>query len=421
VKFQKKKNKNSPNEFPKSEKRVLKTPFVPLPAGTFDAHTGTLGVHDGTLVVGNGTLVAGNRNLVAGDGTLVAGAGTLAECPETFRGQGIIFGNSSKSNRYYEQFQILPINFHRRNMMSINLSRRRFLGNVAFLTASVFSVPLSGQQNQISAQQNPNKPDPLETLEQYVPQGTLKQASSRFIVNQLGMEKAIAVCKRIGLFGIDLLDPNEWDIVRENGLVVTMGRAPGHGGIPKGFNNPENHDLLTEVYSKWIPVAAEKDVPNLIFFSGNRNGIGDEEGLENCVKGIQRIVPLAEKHGVTLCMELLNGKDHKDYQADRTSWGAELCDRVGSERVKLLYDIYHLQRSEGDLINNINKYHSVIGHYHTAGNPGRRDIDETQEIYYPAVIQAILKTGFTGYLAHEFSPKNGMNSLRRAVEICDVR
>ncbi|MDR3234610.1 MAG: TIM barrel protein [Planctomycetaceae bacterium] len=300
--------------------------------------------------------------------------------------------------------------------MTARFIRRDFLRSTALLAAAAFGVPLYAQQKKDDKPQS----DPLETLEEYVPKGPLKQASARFIVNRLGIEKAVAVAKRIGLHGIDLLDPPEWDIINAAGLTVTMGRVPGHGGIAKGWNNPENHPLLIEVYSRWIPVAAEKKVPNLIFFSGNRNALTDEEGLNNCAKGLKQIAALAEKHNVTLCMELL-GKDHKDYQADHTAWGAELCKRIGSERVKLLYDIYHLQRSEGDLINNIRQYKDFIAHYHTAGNPGRKDIDGTQEIYYPAVVKAILETGFTGYLAHEFTPLNGMESLRRAVQICDVR
>jgi hydroxypyruvate isomerase len=207
----------------------------------------------------------------------------------------------------------------------------------------------------------------------------------------------------------------------KNDLIVTMGSVPGNGGISNGFNRLENHDLLVELYNKHIPLAAEKKVPNLICMSGNRAGISDEEGIENCVIGLKKIMPAAEKYGVTVCMELLNDKDHKDYQACSTPWGAEVCHKVGSERMKLLYDIYHMQRMEGELINNINKYKDVIGHYHTAGNPGRKDLDEEQEIYYPAVVKAILKTGFNGYFAHEFSPKDGMNSLRRAMITCDVQ
>jgi len=297
-------------------------------------------------------------------------------------------------------------------MNNMIFSRRRFLQGAAALATGAFLSSGVAQEA---------KPDPLETLETYTPKGPLKQSSARFIVNQFGIDKAVAICKRIGLVGIDLLDPPEWDVMLQNDLVATMGRVPGNGGIPKGFNRLENHDLLVELYSEHIPLAAKKKVPNLICFSGNSDGISDEEGMKNCIIGFKRIMPVAEKHGVTLCMELLNDKDHKDYQASTTPWSAEICRKVGSERIKLLYDIYHMQRMEGELINNITQYKDVIGHYHTAGNPGRKDLDDTQEIYYPAVVKAILKTGFTGYLAHEFSPKDGMNSLRRAVEICDVQ
>jgi hydroxypyruvate isomerase len=297
-------------------------------------------------------------------------------------------------------------------MNNLNLTRRRFLQGTAALASGAF-LPLGFAQQA--------QPELVDALEAYTPKGPLKQAACRFIVNRLGLDGAIILCKKFGLHGIDLLDPNEWDKVTESGLVVTMGRVPGNGGIPQGFNRLENHDLLVELYSRYIPLAAEKKVPNLVCFSGNRAGISDGEGMENCVIGFKRIAPVAEKYGVTLCMELLNDKDHKDYQACTTPWSAEICRKVGSERIKLLYDIYHMQRMEGELINNITKYKDFIGHYHTAGNPGRKDLDDEQEIYYPAVCRAILKTGFTGYFAHEFSPKDGMNSLRRAVENCDVQ
>ena len=306
-------------------------------------------------------------------------------------------------------FITMIINTRETLMTNSHLSRRRFLQRTAVLAAGAL-LPIGCAQ-----------PDPLETLDAYVPQGPLKQSACRFIINLFGIDKAVEICKRLGLVGIDLLDPPEWDVMLKNNLVATMGRVPGHGGISKGFNRRDNHDLLFELYAKHIELAAVKKVPNLICFSGNRAGLGDEEGMENCVVGLKRIMPVAEKHGVTLCMELLNDKDHKDYQACTTPWAAEMCHRVGSERMKLLYDIYHMQRMEGELINHINKYKDVIGHYHTAGNPGRKDLDDEQEIYYPAVVRAILKTGFNGYFAHEFSPKDGMNSLRRAIETCDVQ
>ena len=294
------------------------------------------------------------------------------------------------------------------------ISRRHFLQTATALSIGFWAGSARSQTDTTFS---------LDSLAAYQPQGPLRQSVARFIVNQLGLENAMNVCKRIGLCGIDLLDPPEWEPMLANGLLVTMGRVPGHGGAGGrgAFNQVENHDFLFELYSDAIALAASKKVPNLICFSGNRKGLSDEQGLENCVVGFKRIAPVAEKHGITLCMELLNEKDHKDYQASTTPWGAEVCRRVGSERIKLLYDIYHMQRMEGELINNIRKYKDVIAHYHTAGNPGRRDIDETQEIYYPAVVKAIIETGFQGILAHEFTPKNGMESLRRAVEICDVK
>jgi len=220
------------------------------------------------------------------------------------------------------------------------------------------------------------------------------------------------------MVGVDLINEGEWDIVNSNDMIVTMGNGPGP--IERGFNRMQNHDRLVEGFERLIPIAAEKKVPNLICFSGNREGISEEEGLENCAAGLQRVMPTAEKHGITIIMELLNSKQHKDYQCDHTAWGAELVKKIGSERFKLLYDIYHMQMMEGDIIDTIRKNKDVIGHYHTAGVPGRRDLDDKQEIYYPAVIQAIKATGFKGFVAHEFMPKNGIQSLCEAVQVCDV-
>ena len=254
---------------------------------------------------------------------------------------------------------------------------------------------------------------------EYTPKGKIKQSVSKWCYGNQPLDKFIGICKKLGMPGIDLIDESSWDLMLKNDMVVTMGNMPGWG-IPNGFNREKNHDKLVEDYGKWIPIAAEKKVPNLICFSGNRQGISDEEGLEVCVKGLKRIAPIAEKHKVTICMELLNSKDHRDYQCDMTPWGGEMCRRVGSERIKVLYDIYHMQRMEGDIINMINQYKDIIGHYHTGGNPGRSDIDDSQELYYPAIMKAIQKTGYDGYVAHEFLPKNGIQSLRNAVEICDV-
>jgi hydroxypyruvate isomerase len=258
-----------------------------------------------------------------------------------------------------------------------------------------------------------------DTIEALSVKGDIRQSVSKWCFNNIPLDEFCKICKKIGMVGVDLIGENDWDTVNKHGLIVTMGN--GVGGIAKGFNKLANHDELVKGYERLIPIAAEKKVPNLICMSGNREGISDEEGMANCVTGLKRIVPLAEKHGVTLCMELLNSiRDHKDYHADRTAWAAEIAQKVDSERFKLLYDIYHMQIMEGNLIDTIKKYQKWIGHYHTAGVPGRLDLDDKQEIYYPPVMQAIKDTGYKGFVAHEFRPKNGIQSLRDAVKICDV-
>jgi hydroxypyruvate isomerase len=209
--------------------------------------------------------------------------------------------------------------------------------------------------------------------------------------------------------------------VKKAGLICAMCNGPDSIGY--GWNRVEHHDDLLPKFEKAIPQVAEFGFPNIITFSGVRKGMSNEEGLENCVKGLQRLAPIAEKHKVTVCLELLNSKvDHKDYMADHAAWGVELCKRVGSERFKLLYDIYHMQIMEGDLIRTIRRDHQCIGHYHTGGVPGRNEIDDTQEIKYAAVMRAIVATGFKGFVAQEFIPKrpDPLASLKQAIEICDV-
>ncbi len=257
-----------------------------------------------------------------------------------------------------------------------------------------------------------------EEVEALTVKGDIRQSVSKWCFGKIPMDEFCKICKKLGMVGIDLVGENDWDTVNKHDMIVTMGN--GVGTIPKGFNRLENHDKLLEGYERLIPIAAEKKVPNLICFSGNREGISEEEGLANCVVGLKRLMPTAEKHGVTIIMELLNSKGHKYYQCDHTAWGAELARKVGSERFKLLYDIFHMQIMEGDLIDTIRKNKDVIGHYHTAGVPGRQDLDDKQEIYYPPVIKAIKETGFKGFLAHEFLPKNGIQSLRDAVKLCDL-
>ena len=244
-------------------------------------------------------------------------------------------------------------------------------------------------------------------------------------------------CGKLGLESVELLGPDQWAAVKKAGLTCAMCNGPDSIGY--GWNRVEHHDKLVAAFEKAIPQVAEAGFPNIITFSGNRKGkengvdykVSDEEGIEICVKGLKRIVGVAEKYKVTMIVELLNSKvDHKDYMADHTAWGVEVCKRVGSERLKLLYDIYHMQIMEGDVIRTIrgDKGRGIesaapyIGHYHTGGNPGRNEIDDTQELYYPAIMKAIVDTGYKGFVAQEFVPKRAdkIASLKQGVEICDV-
>jgi hydroxypyruvate isomerase len=222
----------------------------------------------------------------------------------------------------------------------------------------------------------------------------------------------------IGLTAVDLLTADEWPVAREFGLTCSMGSGLG-GTIVDGLNDPANHDAIVKGLVEGIPRAAGAGVPNVITFFGNRRGRSDQDAIANSVAALQRVAPGAEKHGVTVCIELLNSKvDHKDYQGDRTAYGVEVVRRVGSPRVKLLYDIYHMQIMEGDVIRTIRDHQQWIAHYHTAGVPGRHEIDDTQELFYPAIFRAIRETGFTGHLAHEFIPvRDPLTSLRDAVAL----
>jgi hydroxypyruvate isomerase len=217
-----------------------------------------------------------------------------------------------------------------------------------------------------------------------------------------------------------LLDEKDWAVVKSHGLVCAM--ANGFGSIPVGFNRPDNHDKLVADATAMIPKAAAAGVPNIVCFSGNRAGLSDGEGITNCIAGFRRITPLAEQHGVTLCLELLNSKvDHKDYQADHTAWGVQVVQGVNSPRLKLLYDIYHMQIMEGDVIRTIRQNFAHIAHFHTGGVPGRNEIDDTQELNYRRVMQAIADLGFTGYVAQEFVPKRDpIQSMKEAFDICNV-
>lgn len=233
-------------------------------------------------------------------------------------------------------------------------------------------------------------------------------------------QRLIQEAKRVGYQGFDMPPREQWDAIREAGMRISI--IVGHGTLTEGLNDPKNHSRIEEELLKNIDLAVQYEIPALICFSGNRRGRSDQEGLENTVKGLQRVVKVAEEKKVTLCVELLNSKvDHPDYQCDHTSWGVEMCRRVNSPAVKLLYDIYHMQIMEGDLIRTIRNNIRYIAHFHTAGNPGRRDLDEHQEIYYPAVMRAIAETGFSGFVAHEFVPKEDpIRALRKTYELCSV-
>jgi hydroxypyruvate isomerase len=248
----------------------------------------------------------------------------------------------------------------------------------------------------------------------------LKQSVSRWCYGKLSLEDLCTASKAIGLTAIDLLDEKDWNTPRQFGLVCAM--ANGFGSIPKGFNRPDNHDKLVADAERMMPLAAAAGVPNIVCFSGNRAGMSDGEGIANCIAGLKRITPTAERVGVTLCMELLNSKvDHHDYHADHTAWGVQVVQGVGSPRLKLLYDIYHMQIMEGDVVRTIRANAQHIAHYHTGGVPGRNEIDDTQELNYRRVAQAIAESGFGGFIAHEFVPlRDPIRSLGEAFAICDV-
>ncbi len=252
--------------------------------------------------------------------------------------------------------------------------------------------------------------------------GKVNHSVCRWCYSGIPLEDLCKAAKEIGLASIELTGPDEWPVLQKYGLTSALPNGAGKG-IVDGFNNPALHDELIRSYTEVIPKAAAAGLSQIICFSGNRNGLDDEKGIENCAIGLKKLMPVAEKYKVTVVMELLNSKvNHKDYQCDHTAWGAALCDRIGSDRFKLLYDIYHMQIMEGDVIATIKKYQQYIAHYHTGGVPGRNEIDDTQELNYPAIMKAIVETGFKGFVAQEFIPKreDKLASLRQGVQICDI-
>jgi hydroxypyruvate isomerase len=254
-----------------------------------------------------------------------------------------------------------------------------------------------------------------------VQKGRLKQSVCRWCYGKIPLPDFCKAVKEIGLTAIDLIEEKDWPLLAEHGLICSMGWKMG-GDIPNGLNDPANHDLIVNGLLTTLPKAAQAKVPNLIAFFGNRKGRSDEDAIKNCVAGLNRVKKAAEEHGVTVCVELLNSKvDHKDYQGDRTWFGVEVVRQVDSPRVRLLYDIYHMQIMEGDVIRTIRDNHQWIAHFHTGGVPGRHELDDTQELNWRTVAKAIADTGYAGYVAHEFVPtRDPLTSLREAVALCDV-
>jgi hydroxypyruvate isomerase len=298
--------------------------------------------------------------------------------------------------------------------MSEKNSRRDMIKKAAALAFA--STSLASLSNRVMAHE--------EAVDEEKLKGKINHSVCAWCYKDIPLEELCKASAKMGLQSIDLLGPNDFETAKKYGLVCAMVAAGNKDwGIPRGWNRVEHHEGLIAYYEPLIDETAKAGFTNLICFSGNREGLDDETGIKNCAQGLKRIMSYAEKKKVNIVMELLNSKvDHHDYQCDHTAWGVELCKAIGSERFKLLYDIYHMQIMEGDVIRNIRENHQYIAHYHTGGVPGRNEIDESQELYYPAIMKAVYETGFKGFVAQEFIPKRSdkLASLKQGVEICDV-
>ena len=295
----------------------------------------------------------------------------------------------------------------------MNHSRRMLIKNIAGGAASLSVAPLLSS---------------FKTSEDNSDMGfsgNINHSVCKWCYDSIPFDEFCASIKAMGIKAVDLVSPKDWPVLKKYGLYSAMSNG-AEINLVDGFNDKKFHDQLIRNYSEVIPLMEKEGYKNLICFSGSRRGIDDETGWKNCTEGIKKLLALAEKHKVVLSMELLNSKiDHKDYQCDRSEWGIELVKRVGSENFKLLYDIYHMQIDEGDVIRTIETNHQYFSHYHTGGVPGRHIIDESQELYYPAIMKAIHKTGFEGFVAQEFIPtekrkEQQLASLSKAFKICDV-
>jgi len=301
-------------------------------------------------------------------------------------------------------------------MSTPELQRRTALGMIVAGTAALTSATPAASANnaQLQPASAPSSPAAVKL------KGRINHSVCRWCYN-MPLEDLAKNAAAIGLKSVELLNPDEWPVAQKHGLICAVANAVKSNPILKGFNRLENHDAIIKELEERLPLVKAAGIPNQICFSGNRAGQDDKEGLKNCAIGLKRITPLAEKLGVTIIMELLNSKDHTDYQCDHTAWGVELVKQVGSDRFKLLYDIYHMQRMEGDVIGTIRDNMKHIAHFHTGGVPGRNEIDEAQELNYTTICKAIVELGYTGYLGQEFIPtRDPMKSLCEAVMICDV-
>ena len=297
--------------------------------------------------------------------------------------------------------------------MNTNTSRRNLIKKIAAgSVAAAVSHPLLALAS--------------ENMKDIKLKGNINHSVCQWTYGFMPLEELCAEVKKMGMKAVDLLAPKDWPTVEKYGLVCSMCYIAGKVSLTEGWNNTKFHDQLIKDFSETIPLVEKAGYKNLICFSGSRNGMDDATGLKNCADGLRKILPLAEKHNVMIQMELLNSKvDHKDYMCDKTPWGVELCKQLNSPNFRLLYDIYHMQIDEGDVIRTIRDNHQYFGHYHTGGVPGRHEINESQELYYPAIMKAIIDTGHKGYVAQEFIPtgkddKEKIASLKNAVKICDV-
>ncbi len=301
-----------------------------------------------------------------------------------------------------------------RGMNTTAFSRRSFLGTAAL------SATAAGLHQRLDAA------DAASGLK-----GRINHSACKWCYDKIPFEDLCRAGREMGLTSIDLVDPSDFAVMKKYDLTTAMVTAPSIdgpdgkklGGIPNAFNRVEHHDLLLQAYEPFIKAAAEFGAKQVICFSGNRDGMDPETGIKNCAEGLKKVLPLAEKHGITLCMELLNSRvNHPDYMCDTSAWGIQLCEAVASDHFSLLFDIYHMQIMEGDIIATIRKNHRYFTHYHTGGVPGRHEIDDTQELNYPAIMQAIADTGYQGWVAQEFIPAkpDKLASLKQAVGICDV-